>query len=279
VVKNRLLQYNAPPQPALALLKAVAPYAFIILAMSLHCRLDGFLLERLHRNGAYEAGVYAASFRLLDVANMVGYLVASFLVPFLARHRHDTSLVQQTVLTARHGLLLFGFFITLFLVMFAGPVQQALHPVSTPYAARVLQWCLPVLPAYLLLQVYGSLLTAMAQLKAFLRMLLMPVILNTVLNVLLIPRWGAMGCCVAALASQYLCAGCVYAVAVRKNKIAHEGKSWLQLALATLLLAGILYVGWMRSVHLVWLLVSGAAVALLALFAYLPIFKRLSLSR
>jgi O-antigen/teichoic acid export membrane protein len=210
---------------------------------------------------------------------MVGYLVASFLVAFLARHREDMLLVQETVITARHGLLLFGFFTSVFLVLFAAPVQQVLYPHATLYDAQVLQWCLAVLPAYLLLQVYGSLLTAMAQLKLFLQALIIAVIVNVALNVLLIPQRGAMGCCVAALVSQYLCAGYVYVVATRKNRIAHAAKGWLQLALATLLFTGLVYFGREQAVHPAWLLFAGAIVALLALFAYLPVFKRMSLSR
>jgi O-antigen/teichoic acid export membrane protein len=247
--------------------------------MATHNRLDGFLLERLHRNGAYEAGVYAASYRLLEVTNMIGFLVASFLMPFLARHRDTMLVVQEMVLSARHGLLLFGFFIVMFLVLFAAPVQQALYPASTPYAALVLQWCLPVLPAYLLLQVYGSLLTAMGQLKTFLGVLLVAVVVNSVLNMLLIPKWGAIGCCVAALVSQYLCAVSVYVVATQKNKLAHDGKGWLHLAIATGVFTTLFYVGRQRALHPAVLFFGGAALALLALFAYLPVFKRYSLSR
>src|SRR6476646_4509582 len=168
ILKKSLLHANAARQNSWLLLKNVAPYAAIILAMSAHNRLDGFLLERLHHNGAYEAGVYAASYRLLDAANMVGYLVAAFLVPFFARNQTNTFLIQETVLIARYGLLLFGVGTALFVVFFAAPIQQILYPTSTSYTAQVLQWCLPVLPAYLLLQVYGSLLTALAQLNLFL---------------------------------------------------------------------------------------------------------------
>jgi O-antigen/teichoic acid export membrane protein len=174
---------------------------------------------------------------------------------------------------------LFGCFFTLFLIACANAVQQALYPASGAYAAQVLQWCLPVLPAYLLLQVYGSLLTAMGQLQLVIRLLVLSVFVNAVLNILFIPYWGAVGCCIAALASQYLCAGSIYIAATQKNRIAHGTKEWLQLALAALLLGTLFYFGRQQAVPVLLLFAAGGTVAVLALITYLPVFKRYALSR
>jgi O-antigen/teichoic acid export membrane protein len=274
VLKKKLLRTTAAVQKTAAIIKSIAPYALIILGMTAHNRLDGFLLERLHSNGAYEAGVYASSYRLLDAANMVGYLVASFLVPFLARHKEAKPLLQQTVSTAGYGLLLFGSFTTLFVVLFARPVQQALYPASPIYASQVLQWCLPVLPAYLALQVYGSLLTAMGQLRQFVFLLAVAVLINIVLNGLLIPQWGAIGCCIAALVSQYVCATSVYLFAMRKTVLHHDGRGFIYLVITTLLLGCLFLIGRWWSVPLLLLFLVGSSLAGLALFAYLPFFKR-----
>ena len=279
IVRMRLLRTDAALLKGRMLLKSVTPYALILLTMAAHNRLDGFLLERLHHNGAYEAGVYAASYRLLDASNMLGYIVASFLVPFLARHRADKPLVQETVSTVRFGLLLFGIFTALFLVLFAAPVQQLLYPAATTYTVLVLQWCLPVLPAYLLLQVYGSVLTAMAQLKPFLVLLATSVLINILLNILLIPQWGAVGCCLAALVSQYFCAISVYFVATSKNTLQHNVRQWRSLGVGTLVLGGLFYAG--RSyLHPVLAAGIGGSLVMLVLFAYLPRLKQtFSLSR
>lgn len=274
ILKKGLLHTTAPLQKTAVIAKNIAPYALIILAMTAHSRLDGFLLERLHRNGAYEAGVYASSYRLLDAANMVGYLVASFLVPFGARHKEDKLLLQQTVSAAGYGLLLFGIFTSLFLVLFARPVQQALYPHATLYTAQVLQWCLPVLPAYLIMQVYGSLLTAIGQLKLFLILLVVAVLINTTLNGLLIPQWGTVGCCIAALVSQYSCAASVYVFAIRKAGLHHDTKGFVQLAIATGLFGFLLVFGRQQAVHPFILLLAGSGLAGLALFTYLAFFKR-----
>jgi O-antigen/teichoic acid export membrane protein len=247
--------------------------------MAAHNRLDAFLLERLHAAGAYEAGVYAAGYRLLDAANMMGYLVASFLVPFLARHRTEPLLVQETVSETGYGLLLYGLFASLFVVCFAVPVQQVLYPAGGEYTALVIQWCLAVLPAYLLLHVYGSVLTALGQLNAFLRILTGAVVVNTLLNVILIPAWGAVGCCLAALVSQYGCAGVVYVVASRKNKIAVDVKGWGRLLAVGLVLGCLFYAGRQQAISPVVLFLIGGSIVMLALFIYLPFLKRLFIFR
>lgn len=274
LLKNKALHTAPAVQNIRRILKTVAPYALLILLMATHNRLDGFLLERLHRNGAFEAGVYAAAYRLLDAANMMGYLVASFLVPFIARHQTDVPLVRQTVLTARFGLLLLGSFAALFVGLFAVPLQRLLYPQAALYTAHVIQGCIAVLPAYLLLHVYGSLLTAMGQLKLFIILLAAAVVMNSSLNVLLIPKWGALGCCMAAISSQYACAAAVYFVATKKSGIGHGVKQGRFLFVALLFLAALLYIGRWQAVSPVLLLASGGAVAMLTLFAYLPFLKR-----
>ncbi|HYM93270.1 MAG TPA: hypothetical protein VET23_03970, partial [Chitinophagaceae bacterium] len=41
--------------------RSALPFAIIVLLMSVHYRLDGFLLERINKNGAHQAGVYAGA--------------------------------------------------------------------------------------------------------------------------------------------------------------------------------------------------------------------------
>jgi O-antigen/teichoic acid export membrane protein len=277
--KNGLFYSTAVVQKALVIFKSVLPYALIILLMAAHNRLDAFLLERLHGRGAYEAGVYAAAYRLLDATNMAGYLVASFLVPFLARHATEPYLVQETVSKTGYGLLLYGLFAALFLVFFAVPVQQVLYPAGGAYTALVIQWCMAVLPAYLLLHIYGSVLTAMGQLNTFLRILVGAVVVNSILNIILIPAWGAVGCCLAALVSQYGCAALVFFVASKKNKIAFDTTGWRLLLAAGLLLGCLFYVGSQQAISPVVLFLIGGSIVMLALFIYLPFLKRLFIFR
>lgn len=187
-------------------LTRLLPFVLIILLMSAHYRLDGFLLERLHANGAYEAGVYAAAYRLLDAANMAGYLTASFLVPFVARHQYDSRLLGSTIHFIRDMLLPAGIALACFAGVYSDWLFQLLYHESSNTTALVLRLCLASLPAYFLTHIYGSVLTATNRLKTFIIILVFTVAANVVTNLLLIPTLGSAGAAWAAIGSQYLCA-------------------------------------------------------------------------
>ena len=273
VVKKRLLD-TAPKETLSSIARMITPFALIILLMSMHYRLDGFLLERIHANGAYEAGLYASAYRLLDAANMVGYLAASFLVPFIARHLADKNLVAEIVASTRHVLLFFGIGATCFTVLFAPWIQQLLYHTNEAYNSRLIQLCLAALPAYLLTHVYGSVLTAASRFRSLIVLLLGCVLLNAALNFFLIPSYGALGCCLAALASQYTCAFACYAVAGRSVQLPHlKGSGIVYLAMAAGL-SLLFYLGRLTMLNVWLILVLAVGITLLLLITQLGYVKK-----
>lgn len=60
------------------------PFAIVVLFMTIYARIDTILLEKFSKNGLEEVGIYASAFRLLDTANMFGYLFAGLLLPMFA---------------------------------------------------------------------------------------------------------------------------------------------------------------------------------------------------
>ena len=186
------------------LIKQAAPYALIVLLMSAHYRADGFLLSELHQNGFYEAGVYASGYRVLDAANMVGYLVASFLVPFIAANSRKKEAVANTVRITRNFLLGYAIIAGLAFLFFASPIYLFLYRDVTPQGPEVLSLCMASLIGYCLVHIYGSYLTAIGKVKEFCWIVLIFLILNLALNFILIPRWGALGSSIAAIISHSL---------------------------------------------------------------------------
>lgn len=274
MIKKRVLQLqNGSKEPAIAF-RSVLPFATIIILMSAHNRLDGFLLHRLHVEGAYQAGLYAAAYRLLDAGNMIGYLTASFLVPFIAKHLQQKALVEATVLSSRLALLLAGGVATAFVVVFANEVQAFLYPALPQEGVPVLQTCMAVLPAYLLLHVYGSVLTAAAQLKSFISLLIVAFVINLLLNLWLIPLYGAWGSCVAALISQYAAALACYGLASFKNNLRLGLPSFVLSMFVTALAAALAMAARQQLLHPVWVLLLCAVGAVLLLWVYIPIFKK-----
>ena len=185
-----------------SILKHAWPYGLIILVMSAINRQDAFLLVRLHPNGAYEAGVYASAYRLLDAANMIGYLVAAFLLPYISGNRNNDSQLKRVIVLCRNLLLVLAIIIVIIIFGFATPLQKLLYHYDSQYQVRIIQLCIPSLAGYYLVQVYGTVLTASGNIRLFLRISIPFLLLNFLLNVILIPSYGALACCMIAMVTQ-----------------------------------------------------------------------------
>lgn len=247
-------------------LQAAFPFVVIILLMSIHNRLDGFILERLHPNGAFEAGVYASAYRLLDAGNMVGFLSASFLLPYMARHLGHRTRVEQVVLLFRHLLLLFGVAAVAFVIVFSAETEELLYHTANPYFAAVLVLVISALPAYLLTHVYGSVLTAQGELALFASVVGVCAGLNSALNLFFVQAYGAFACSIAALISQYLCGAALYLFASKRAGLAlHASSLFTYLAVGVVLLA-LFYYGQKNQLPVYVLLMIGGIITALSMF-------------
>ncbi len=243
------------------------PFGIIILLMSIHYRLDGFLLERIHVNGDHEAGIYASAYRLLDAANMIGALVAMFLLPYGARHWSDKENYSNVVLGARHFLILFSIAVGTIAVFLAPWIQKTLYHYDSIEAIEVMRWCLPALIGYSLVHVYGTVLTATGNIVPFCYITLNAVVINVVLNLMLIPSLGALGCCYAALISQFFCGVLSMFYAWKKSMASIHFRSIFAYIFTAALLSGFLYWCSKMSVEPLLQLLGVAAISLVALFA------------
>jgi O-antigen/teichoic acid export membrane protein len=236
----------------------------IILLMSAHNRVDAFLLERLHSDGPQQAGIYAAAYRLLDAGNVAGYLMASFLLPFLSRNQQNRMLLQKVILLSRHGLLFVAVVVMAFVIVFAPWLQQVLYHTTDAYSSMVMRLCLAALPAYYLVHIYGSALTATANFKLFIQVLLLAAVLNALLNIWLIPLYGAMGCCIAALVTQYGCGILLWATASRRLSVSLSAGTAVLYPVTALLLCFCFYF-LQKLAGNVWIILSSIAALIIVL--------------
>jgi O-antigen/teichoic acid export membrane protein len=202
--------------PANDIFRQALPFAMIALLMAAHSRIDAFLLERIHVNGAYESGIYAASYRLLDAANICGYLVASFMLPYLARQWSEKAEINTVLLQCRHFLMMLATGLITTAVFLAPWIERVLYHHDDLYAVEVLQWCMPAIAGYYLIHLYGTVLTATGRIADFCYIVLAGLVVNCILNLLLIPDLGAKGCCIAALCSQFFTGLLVFLYARQK---------------------------------------------------------------
>jgi len=260
------------------IIKRVIPFAMIILLMSLHYRMDGFLLERIHSNGSLEAGIYASAYRLLDAGNMAGYLAASFLVPFIARHQKENGLIEQVVINIRHFLLFLGIAVACFTIVFASWIQQLLYHSNDHYNTLIIQLCIASLPAYYLIHVYGSVLTATERFNSFIPVLILSAGLNLILNLVLIPMYGALGCCLAAMTSQYFCAVTLFIKTSKALSIPFANKANLMYLFIGLAMFVLFFLAKTNSVNAWIVLMITVCITLLLVTTQLSFIKKYFLS-
>ncbi|MFZ1592838.1 MAG: oligosaccharide flippase family protein, partial [Chitinophagales bacterium] len=77
--KKLHISFTVKPSLIKDIFRQSYPYALLGFLMTAYYRIDGVLLERMLENGAYEAGVYASAFRLLDALAIAGFLIAGVL--------------------------------------------------------------------------------------------------------------------------------------------------------------------------------------------------------
>jgi O-antigen/teichoic acid export membrane protein len=254
------------------LFRAVIPFAIIMLLMSVHYRLDGFLLERIHPNGAYEAGVYAAAYRLLDASNMMGYLFVSFLLPYIAKQWSEQKDIEIVILENRHLLLMFSITIATVVLFLAPWIQHVLYHHNDVKASEVLQWCMPALVGYSLVNIYGTIMTATGKILTFCYITLISVIINITLNFFLISSLGAKGSCIAALVSQWFCGITAMLYIRQTTKIRIHFRSLLIYIFTAATLSLFLYWGNNMPISK-WLLITAAGMITLLIMILTKLFS------
>jgi len=222
----------------IALFRKSYPYALVILLMTAYTRLDAVLLERLLPDGRQHADVFAGAYRLLDAANMLGYLFATLLLPMFARMLRRGTDVRPLV-SVGFRLIWVGSVALAAVVFFARTelIQLMMPERASAYRADtlgILFWAfVPVCTIY----IFSTLLTADERLGAMNRIFVAGIVLDIVLNVLLIPRYHAIGAAAATLGTQTFVAFGMMALCLRYFRLLPSAKGLLRtLAFATTVL-------------------------------------------
>lgn len=185
------------------MLKATYPYALLGILMTVYYRIDGVMVERMLPDGAEQAGIYAAAYRLLDAANILGLLFASLLLPMFAKmiskNQSVNELVNFSFKTLFAGSLLLSFLIFLF----QDNVIQALYFQADTHWAEVLGMLFVSYAALGTVYVFGALLTANGSMRALNIIALSGAGANVILNYFLIPIYGALGAAIATVVTQW----------------------------------------------------------------------------
>ena len=268
----RHLHWNHPF--TIVILKKSLPFALLVLLMASYNRIDPVMLQKLSAAGYgdHNAGIYAGAFRLLDALTMIAYLVSVLLLPIYSKlTKHLEEAKNHTDLTSITQMMFS------MMMVFAVTTSCALSAFSTPLMELFYDTCndeystvfsilifciIPISTTY----VFGTLLTAAGCLKKLNIYAFCSLVLNIIINIFCIPRWGALGSAFAALGAQTFMAAAQVIAAVKQFKMNVSGLYILRLLIFALSISGCALLtpqlDWRIAVSLIAVLSIGLSMAL-----------------
>jgi O-antigen/teichoic acid export membrane protein len=227
---------------SLQILRMSYPFALLILLMSLFNRVDSVMLERLLENGKEEAGIYAQSFRFFDAASQFSFLFAMLLLPMFSRMLRLNQNVNDLVRMSLPLLMVAGLTLAISSNFYRVEIIDLLYSSPAPYSSKIFGILMVGFLFVSTSYIYGTLLTANNNLRQLNYLAAATVAINISLNLVLIPRYHAVGAAISSLISQAFYATMQIFLARRILHIPMNGDILLRLSmfLALNLLAGFL---------------------------------------
>lgn len=272
-------RFSVHGQTVLRIIKDTIPYATLIFLMSIYTRLDLIMVERIGGpDGKEQAGIFTAAYRYLDMTNMFAMMFANILLPLFGKMLKERLAVDEIVRVCVNMLLPLSFVAGVAAIFFGNPIMQLLYKAAKDYHdpayyGHVFRWIMAEFPAFCIMYIYSTLLTANGSLKILNGLALVGVIFNIGLNLYAIPRYGAEGAAIVSFCTQWLMATGFIVYCIREVKLSTDVKLVATLvgylALLMLLAAGSQYI---PASWLVQLLVFGVvASVLMFLFRFVSV--------
>jgi O-antigen/teichoic acid export membrane protein len=263
------LKFSFNYREVVDIIKQSIPYATLVFLMAVHMRVDTILVERLSgANGKEYAGIYSAAYRLLDIGNMFGILLSGMLLPMFGRMLSNKNDVQPIIKLSVNLLLPGAFIVTCATIFFGTDIMQLLYKDMDTYGGNVLAWLMGCFPAYCIMYVYSTLLTANGALKLLNRIALAGVIINLSINFYLIPTHHALGAAITACITQSVLAICYILFSGKKLSLPRNSK-WVSAHIGfVLLLVLVAYGSTMLNIMWLYQLAIYTIVAVALIFAF-----------
>lgn len=190
------------------LLKKSFPFAVLYLLMACYNRIDSVMLERLLPDnvGAYQSGIYASAFRLLDAVVMIAYLFSVILLPLFSKMLKQRENINPIVESAFQLLFFYSVTAVVILIYYAEPIFALLYDDHLTESLQVFPILIACLIPISMVYVFGTLLTANGNMRWLNFTSFLGIGVNVGLNLLLIPRLQAQGAAIVSLCTQSIVA-------------------------------------------------------------------------
>lgn len=186
----------------IAILKQSLPFALLIMLMAIYNRIDPVMIERLSDNGEEQSGIYAQGFRMLDAAINFAYLFPVLLLPMFSKMLRQKESIVQMVKLSSLLLLTPAIIIALCCIWYSGEIMQLFYKEHAEVSAPIFSYLIICFFSVSITYIFGTLLTANGNLKLLNITAASGIAINIILNVILIPKYGAKGAAITSLCTQ-----------------------------------------------------------------------------
>ncbi|MBT3208274.1 MAG: oligosaccharide flippase family protein [Bacteroidetes bacterium] len=184
------------------IIKQSYPFAILVLIMATYNRIDSVLLERLLENGKEQAGIYAQSFRILDAGAMFGFLFAGLLLPMFSRMLKQKENIGQLLQLSSLLILIPAIILAICSYFYNVEIMDLLYKEHILESSKIFTLLMIGFVGISTTYIFGSLLTANGSLRELNIMASIGLVINIVLNIILIPKYQALGAASSSLATQ-----------------------------------------------------------------------------
>lgn len=187
------------------ILKKSLPYAVLVLLMAFYNRFDSYMIAALLDGdlGKQQSGIYAKGFRLLDAANQIAYLFSVQLLPMFSRMIKNKENFENVVKLSFTLLLTPALIVSISTIFYAEHFFDKIYTGDTN-GYQILAVLMSCFTAISLTYIFGTLLTASGNLKKQNYVALGGIAINVILNLILIPKYFALGSAISSLVTQLL---------------------------------------------------------------------------
>jgi O-antigen/teichoic acid export membrane protein len=205
-VKTEPIKFKIDLKYYRSFLRKSLPYALLILLMSTYLRIDSVLLGKLLENGKEQAGIYAQSFRIIEILSNYGFLFTIILLPVFSKMIQQKESVVHLTRLSFMLLIIPAIIITFGCLMYRNEIMDILYNEHIGNSARVFGILIFSFLGMCITYIFGTLLTANGSLMQLNTMAAIAVSINIILNILLIRRFGVIGAAIANMTTQLFAA-------------------------------------------------------------------------
>jgi O-antigen/teichoic acid export membrane protein len=184
------------------MLNKTYPYAILAFIMLLYTRIDVLLMKKLLIDGDLQNGIYARAYRLLEASTLMIGTTAAIMLPLFSRMLANKDSMEPIIQKLSALVLIPVVIFSVWCSIYHVEVMKLLSPDASSQVSNAFAVLMLAFIPYTCMYIFGSMLTAKAEMKTLIVVAIMGLFLSVLLNLLLIPKMGAIGAAITTLCTQ-----------------------------------------------------------------------------